>query len=63
MNKYGLGKKSEGEAEGEEQQTGAGTGAGARPKEKTVGRRAMTEGKKEMIKGGSIISLGCQGAL
>ena len=61
MKKYGLGKKGEGEAEGEEQQTGAGTGA--RPKEKTVGRRAMTEGKKEMIKGGSIISLGRQGAL
>ena len=63
LQKYGLGKKvSEEEEEGGAQSSGS--GSGAKPKGKGgVGRKAMTASKKDMIKGGSFIALGCQGAL
>ena len=61
LQKYGLGKKvSEEEEEGGAQSSGS----GAKPKGKgSVGRKAMTASKKDMIKGGSFIALGHQGTL
>ena len=56
LKKYGLGKGAQDEGSG-------GSNGGAKPKGKPAGRKAMTAEKKEMIKGGSIISPGCQGAL
>ena len=61
LRKYGLTKEAdeEGETTGESTGTGSGTG-GAKLK---GGRQAMTKDKKELIKSGSIIALGCQGVL
>ena len=61
LKKYGLDKKKEDEG-GEVSEEVEG-GSGAKPKEKGTGRKAMTEQRKDMIKGGSIIALGCQGPL
>ena len=57
LRKYGLTKEADEEGETTGQSTGTG---GAKPK---GGRQAMTKEKKELIKSGSIIALGCQGAL
>ena len=61
LKKYGLEKKDKPSEEGG--QVSGETGISARPKDKPAGRRAMTEQRKDMIKGGIIISLRCQGAL
>ena len=61
LQKYGLDKKVSEEVEGEE--AGEGSGSGAKPKGKGAGRKAMTEQRKDMLKGGSFIALGHQGAL
>ena len=58
LKKYGLGRQADAEDKGS-----GGSGGGAKPKKTPAGRKAMTDKKKEMIKGGSIISLGHQGAL
>ena len=59
LRKYGIPERKT--EEGTEQATGQATWSGARQKE--IGRKAMTQEKKDKIKTGSMISLGWQGAL
>ena len=67
LQKYGLGKKVSEEEEGGDGAQGSASGSGAKPKGKgavgQTGRKAMTDRKKDMIKGGSFIALGHQGTL
>ena len=59
LRKYGIPERKT--DEGTEQATGQATGSGARQQD--IGRKAMTQEKKDKIKTGSMISLGRQGAL
>ena len=52
LRKYGIPERTE-------QATGQATGG----TQKDIGRKAMTQEKKDLIKNGSMISLGHQGAL
>ena len=53
LRKYGIPERTE-------QATGQATGSGGA---QDIGRKAMTQKKKDLIKTGSMISLGCKGAL
>ena len=57
LRKYGIPERQTDEG------TRQATGSGARQKEKDIGRKAMTQEKKDKIRTGSMISLGWQGAL
>ena len=59
LRKYGIPERKT--DQGTEQATGQATGSGARQKD--IGRKAMTQEKKDNIKTGSMISLGRQGVL
>ena len=59
LRKYGIPERKT--DEGTEQDTGQATGSDARQKD--IGRKAITQEKKDKIKTGSMISLGQQSAL
>ena len=61
LRKYGRGPHKETEEQGGQVQGTGGTGGTGGPRQ--AGRTAMTKERKEMIKGGSFIALGQQGAL